>query len=599
MRLVLPLVSALLGLMIVAVMLRYAGYGFDFTDDGFYLVRIAYPFDAVPAISHFGIVYYPFYVLMHGSIIGLRAFNLLTTFGSAVLLSWVALTAFSPIPRDRNGKIVLALSALGLGSTALALFNTFLITPNYNSLALQALMLTCAGLILVSTEFTRASACGWALVAVGGWLALLAKPSTAGALAIIALFYLVASGKFAWRPVFICGLLCTALVGATSLILDGSVWGLVSRIQAGLERTTLLDDGHTIGELLRLDPFAPTAVETQAMWLGFAMIALLYMLALARHPVPRLAGIVLAIAYAIIAALVLLGIVASPFTQTYSQHLILLGPLPALIIVFALRAALHRFSPSIEPEWRARWSAAGLLVLTPFMYTFGSLDNYWYSSSSASLFWALAIIMLVRPFDGNAPFILAAPTAIGLQALTAFLINNGFERPYRQPEPLRSFEAVALVGPLEARVNMTEPFAAYIAALRDITERQGFQHGTPLIDLSGQSPGALFAIGASNLGQAWMIGGYRGSAATAEVVLRRQSCLDLSRAWILTEPNGPRSIPDAVLTSAGVPIANFHSQVDVLETPPGGGGYKETRKQFIYRPTDSTELEKDCLKRRS
>ena len=32
-----------------------------------------------------------------------------------------------------------------------------------------------------------------------------------------------------------------------------------------------------------------------------------------------------------------------------------------------------------------------------------------------------------------------------------------------------------------------------------------------MIDLTGQSPGILYAIGAVNVGQAWTIGGYPGS----------------------------------------------------------------------------------------
>jgi hypothetical protein len=106
-----------------------------------------------------------------------------------------------------------------------------------------------------------------------------------------------------------------------------------------------------------------------------------------------------------------------------------------------------------------------------------------------------------------------------------------------------------------------------------------------MIDLSGQSPGILYAIGASNIGQAWTIGGWPGSDKLAVDMLKEVSCKQLSRAWLLAEPDGPRKISPGILSSFGANMARDFEIVGTFKTAEGAGGYKEVRVQQLLKPS--------------
>ena len=76
--------------------------------------------------------------------------------------------------------------------------------------------------------------------------------------------------------------------------------------------------------------------------------------------------------------------------------------------------------------------------------------------------------------------------------------------------------------------------------------------GVPIIDLTGQSPGLIYAVAGTPLGSPWMIGGQPGSAALFERALDRVPCRLVAEAWLLSQPGGPRALDDGLLATSGV-----------------------------------------------
>src|ERR1700694_4958453 len=155
--------------------------GFDFTDEGYYLVWMARPFRYDWSPTQFGFIYHPLYNLLGGNIELLRQANVLIIFG----LGWLLAHTFLRIglPNVRESRFQLAVLSAAIAIVPLMQLKLWLPTPNYNSLCLQALLLTVTGALLAGPHRSRAADCGWILIAIGGWLALMAKPSTAAALA--------------------------------------------------------------------------------------------------------------------------------------------------------------------------------------------------------------------------------------------------------------------------------------------------------------------------------------------------------------------------------------------------------------------------------
>src|SRR5207249_2409227 len=130
----------------------------------------------------------------------------------------------------------------------------------------------------------------------------------------------------------------------------------------------------------------------------------------------------------------------------------------------------------------------------------------------------------------------------------------------------------------------------YIADAIDLANQAQFKKGTPMIDLSGHSPGVLYAIGASSTGQAWMIGGYPGSEKLAVETLKKVPCAQISRAWLLAEPTSPNKLSSEILTSIGANMATDFEIVGAFNSPVASNSNEVNRVQQLLRPIRNTDV---------
>jgi hypothetical protein len=235
--------------LVVAVNLFMATRGLDRTDEGFYLNLISRPDDDPATVLPFGYVYHPLYTLVGGSIVGLRWFGMLLTVALGMLATWTMLglprLVGRALPRGARAAF-----AAAIGPTGLFVFLALPLTPSYNSLNLQAMLVVVMGLALAAFGEGRQQPVGWALVGVGGWIVLLAKSTSAAALAaLVLLFVLVGLGRWArYLPVAV----ATCALSAVPLLLTTSGTRLVERVEAGAEIAGIRGS-HGRG-LVRWDP---------------------------------------------------------------------------------------------------------------------------------------------------------------------------------------------------------------------------------------------------------------------------------------------------------------------------------------------------------
>ena len=189
-----------------------------------------------------------------------------------------------------------------------------------------------------------------------------------------------------------------------------------------------------------------------------------------------------------------------------------------------------------------------------------------------------------------------AVLALAAQTVTATLLKTGLEHPYRQPQPLRLNASNLEIGLQSSALTLSEDYSAYIASAVASTEKAGFEPNTPVIDLSGQSPGILFFVKAKNIGQPWTLGGYSGSLAFVKAGLSRFSCEDISNAWVLFERNGPLNIPVELMAEIGVNFPANYDQVGLWRTAEGAGGYAASRDQQLYKPRFPDKNLANCKK---
>ncbi|MEJ7685856.1 MAG: hypothetical protein WKG52_01990 [Variovorax sp.] len=576
--------SALCSLSFMAWVLWFCQYGVDFRDEGFYLVWMADPFKYDVSVTQFGFVYHPLFELLRENVAAIRQVNLLVTFalawaaGDRLLRELASPAVLQPFPR--------LVFAAALATSSLSFLHIWLPTPSYNWLVLQALLICLTGLLMARRVLPRTSLVGWLLLAVGGWLAFMAKPTSAAGLALCALVYLAASGKLALRPLLLCTSVAVVLLLGSAWVIDGSVAAFIERYRTGIALAELMGGGHKISLFLRLGELQLEPKTRNTLILGTLALASLGIIAATR---------IAALGYLAYSGywLVAMATMAIVFgfaqkllsTEYYRGLLLVIVPIAALILTLVVRRPRE-----IPDTRRSRWALILLLLVLPYVYVFGTVNNYWWQISQAAVFWVLAgAVLASSPVRGRAFPPMLLPLALGAQLVTAAIVQTGIEAPYGQAISLRENSYEVGIGGSGSTLRLSPGFGAYLAQAADVAQRVGFAKGTPMLDLTGRSPTTLYTMGASNTGQAWMIGGYPGSDKLAAAMLHRVSCAELARAWLLVQPVGTTNISPSVLSSFGADIERDYEKVGTLVMFEKFSGYPELWTQQVLKPIRTSE----------
>lgn len=570
--------------------LWYSRYGIDFTDESFYLVWLSNPFIYSESTTQFGFIYHSLYGLLEGNIAALRQANILFTFGLAWVLGHIFLKVV--FANSRIGRLQRMALSSGFATASLLFLVSWLPTPSYDSLALQALLIAAIGLLLIESRLTVASLSGLVLVGVGGWLAFMAKPTTAAALGCSVGAYLLGAKKIHIRLLAVSLGTALVLLFLSAWIIDGSIANFIRRLDTGVELSGYLGGGHSIVELLRIDDFYLGGRNRTSMIVLISIILCASFLLQSPRQTRVACGIVLTAVGLAFVLSTTFGLRNSILAfGTYRGLLILTIPLSALFL-----GVFYNGLEGVSKVTSSHWMLALFFLVLPHVYAFGTNGNYWQAGSAAGLFWVLSGLVLLAPATRESkPWPLLFPLIIALQVIVVALIQTGLETPYRQPQPLRFNNSPTEIGRPGSELILSAGYSHYLEEAKSAARIAGLKAGTPVIDLSGQSPGILYALGATSVGQAWLIGGYPGSAALALKALKRVPCNELASAWVLLEAGGPRSISSDALAGFGADASKHYESVASWEVAEGAGGYKKRRSQQLLKPVRSiTEASQAC-----
>jgi len=562
------------------------------------------PWIYTASATQFGFIYHPLYLLFHGNITLLRQANILIIFGLAWVLCMVVFRATIDAHAQSlswNRLPMLALAAV-ISTCSLVYFcpHGWLATPSYNSLIFKALLLSSIGLLLAEKSISKISITGWLLIGVGGWLAFMAKPTSAAALSGVTCICLLLTSKFNCRLLAIALLTATALLIASAWVIDGSLVIFIDRLRAGLEAVRILGAGQM--NMFRIDNLLMSSKEKFILAFFSASTFGAICLAASGGKARMMAGHSLALLF----ALTSLVIISESFLfqaielREYYFHfmwkdlyppptkLIWAVPLSALAFCFVVMRKLPCFKGS-----RIQWGIALYFAVLPHVSAFGTGNNYWLQGSLAGFFWILAGLVIFIPaisIRGNWRTML--PLVMSGQLITVFLLQAAMERPYyAQPEPFRQYNNVIAIGINQSELMLPQALADYYRTIKKMAIQAGFRPGVPMLDMTGEGPGTLYAIGAKAIGQPWMIGGYAGSDNMAISMLNRVSRTDITEAWILVDPDSRLKLSLTILSHFGLSIEqNFvlAAELSFSSASVARHGVPSRRLQ-LWKPKHSTQ----------
>jgi hypothetical protein len=537
------------------------GRGYDFTDDSYYLIWASAPWRYDWSVSEFGFLWHPIYELVRGDIRLFRIAGAVLLSGSGALFGWSIWRFMSPVaPRSVAPAVILAMAAASFWNLIY-----WIPTPGYNELNLIGLLLLMAGLIFaIHVIALRELMLCAAIAAMGLALTAFAKPTTALFALILGVLWLVLLRPK--RPVAF-----TALAGAFGLIflfagiwaIDGSIQAFVQRQFGGLRVLQMLSPSHGIAQLYRsaVDPAAGVVLNAGHRRLAIFILAvglvwsMLLLLLSDRYAAFKLVLNALAAAY--------LGYLLSEWRSSvlFGSYYDIASISP-LLLVLSLAGALCIKRPARDD---AHWCRALMLTILSLgaasCFSIGTNNRMLYHESFAAVFWFAALILLAAAAVESRRATLVSGAALLASFMTAGLLIGAMRNPYRLSAAISQQTEPVVIGPRAASLLVDRTTADYIKTLQAAARTHGFQAGLPILDLTGASPGAVFALGGIAPGRGWLNGGYPGSADAARESLKRVPVSDLSRAWVLTVAgNSPDKLPDTVLQSLGVNFpANYEA----------------------------------------
>jgi hypothetical protein len=566
--------------------------GFDVTDDAVHLVWAKSPYVFPISLSQYGFFWHPIYLLVGGDITLFRIGGLcvLLVCGTAFALASDRFAAARPASGERRVLVLLPIVACVFWQ-----YRQWTPSPGYNVLNLSAMMLFFTALMRSPERTSDARQPD--LVATLGWAALagvalgviaLTKMTSGVATACLGLIWLVlipSRRPLASLAVAIGLAAATMLAGA--LLIDGAPALFLHRNLGAFQYMRALDKGSDLHGIATsvLHPFWP---DTRwRIWPALLVGSVLFALAAEALEVGRIHRTPRWLPAAVIQAviLVLFGAVVA-FSRALDPCCVVGGwpgyrawNFPVLLVACAAGLVVLWNRNTLAPaSLRRAVAASAVLAAVPFAYSIGTDITLLFHMSGASVFWAAAAMVLAAVDRETGSLAWTRTSAVLCCVATAAMLAGMSVNPGRMGLPLWQQTEPVAIGPDRASLLLDRGTAEYFRALQESAATNGFAPGTPVVDLSGEGPGAAFAIGGEALSIPWLLSDGPDPAAASRLALSHVPHDELSRAWVITSPE---RVAKAGLTlePLDVPFPSGYRLLFVARQPELGW------TQMLWRPT--------------
>lgn len=571
---------------------KYLNIGLDLTDESFYLNWISNPWLYQYGVTQFGFIYHPVYQWLNHDYVALRLFNLLMTYSLSSLLFFL----FLSLKFKRSGLFnLLASLGFSLASiTVLTIHGEWLPTPSYNTLDFQGCLITALGSLLAVSFNSRFKVCSAMLIALGGWLVFMAKPSSALLLSIVVLIFLLSDYKNTWRVVFYAVIIVFLFMCLSAVIIDGSLFQFIKRYQGGLLMIQTQGTGHSLSKLFRLDLF-----DLSYIFIRDAAVLFSFML-IAQFLITRRLRWVSQIVWVCLFLLLLFCLLFSinPYiaykkVESFYTLIVIVVPIVGLTYGF-----LNRKS------YRQDFRVTIFFLVLPYVYVAGTGNNYWLVATGAFVFWVIAALNgFITELDKRSE--IALPL-VAVVSLSVYVVFKSMAVPYRQAEPIIKQHASATNPHTGKLIKLSVNTATYLNSLMTLVKETGFKINTPVIDFSGQHPGTLYYMRANPIGQAWNIGGYPGSHQRASMALRQVDCETIASSWLFIQKDGVRRLSLSLLAESGITpsIINYQNMGSIKSRTMYDSGAINAKHpdgiydQLLYKPINIKNALNNCVEYR-
>jgi hypothetical protein len=574
------LILAFLLLLGAGVFIWSSNKGFDFTDEGLYLLVYQNPQEFPDSYTSYHRVGAVFFDLVGGDIIALRLLGFFltasATFYFSLALTWFLKGRSWSLFEDQVERVLLHLALQGSVLTAYCWLPP---TPNYNTMAGIGMLLSCGGILAFfsNTDAHRsiAKACIGILTIGGGLLlAFLAKGSSAVGIALISLILIGACNLIALKEKFVFAGVVSISVLVGGLFLFFLIPSLSVSWEFFLGSIVALTEGNGAREIIirhwqeSLD-FAMRHIRSFV--LPILLAAGLGFFARSRYLVKtpdRKESLVFWSIIGVLIAEVVLLIVRDAFSagiQGRSRSFI--GYTSLFLVLLTLRAGLPGAAQTISPY---RWSGCVMflawLALMPLVTAAGTTHKIFINALLHVAPLAAAILLLAASLDKSLRRVIILPFAglliVGLgfsQFITGFVLT-----PYRTA-PKWTQTIPVEVGVPATILNLDPASAECIEKTKAALAAADFKPGDDILALYGL-PGLVYAVGGVSPQRPWFFNDHGETGDQENVRALKRIPFDRLKGAFVFRTNRDERV-DYQLGHCGVSFSNNFQVIEQVNIP--------------------------------
>ncbi len=547
--------------------------GFDITDNGYYLLNSARFEDVSYEIRLFGIFTRLLYFAAGGSTGIMRILGAALLLSMSLLTGWLAGRHFGAKTLDKK------LFFLFTPSIPAAMFYyDWLSTPNYNWLALVAGLCLAIGFFLFYGDSRHSNFIGGFTMCISCFIAFFAKPTTSALFFVVSLFVILIERKKnnPLVPV-IKGALSALAVGFVFIYLNGqTIPGLFEKIVRGNYAISLF--AHSISSIFvpLINYAANVTVDLAVEW---AVILSIFAFVIIFIDVkPEIKNRIIISLWLFF--LLLPGLLFNAGIWVGYSFL-----LTVLVILLTTE-----FSPR---DSSGNKTVAGVSFLKPLTFlfialaiAFGTINNYAYYFAHIICIFVLSELFLIEFLPEYTKALARGGFLLVLEILVMYAIfilpiQKSTVTAYRQDINVWEMNTETAIRSGKEKIIVSAKYASMFNELQSRAKSEEFKEGTPVIDLSGMSPGIVYILDGRAPVYPWMAGGYANSTQFARNILNDWKDDELQQAWVLTSEIFT-SLPESLLEEKGLDFPEGYQKVTTITIPIAS--YREHPTITLWKP---------------
>lgn len=554
-----------------------ADKGFDFTDEGLYLLVYQHPHEFPDSYTSYHRVGSVIFDIVGGNIIALRLIGFfstaLVTFYFGLACTWFLSGRGIPL-LERRGES--GLFHLALQASVLVAYCWLPPTPNYNTMAGIGMLLSCGGILaFFSTRVPWQSPvmAFFAVCAMGAGLllAFLAKGSSAVGIVVISGVLLGMCSLVGAREKVVFVVVTSVFVMAGGLCVFLLMPGLFKSWEFFLGSIAALAEGDGARGIIErhwqesLD-FAMRHLRSFVLPVVLALgVGIFARSRFLEKSSERKEEMVFWMVIGVLAVEVVLLVVRETYVGGIpGRQKGFIGYTSLFLVLLTLRAGIPGFSRALSPTRVVGFLVFLLwLVVLPFVTAAGTTHKIFINAllHAAPIF--AAIMLVASTLDRNFRQGIVVPTACVLIVLMGFVqFFTGFvTTPYRtSPKWTQTVPVEIGVPGTVLKVDLES--AEFLENIKAALRKSGFKSGDDILVLYGL-PGIVYAVGGVSPQRPWFFDA-EGNVEDANNLkaLQRIPKERLSKAYVLLKDNDSRAAKQ--LLESGIAFPKDYMQVSII-----------------------------------